>query len=79
VLETAVRCQTRTDDEDGPDAVVEIAGYPLTDNITSLVCFRECLIGVHIDDFSQSLLLVCGIQSYLGQPEKRSGPFRRLW
>ena len=79
MLETVVRSQTRTDDEDEPDAVVEIAGYPLTDKIAGLVCFRECLVGVHIDDFSQSLLLVCGIQRYLALPEKRSGPFRRLW
>ena len=78
MLETVVRCKTRTDDEDEPDAVVEVASYPLSDNITGLVGFRESLVGVHIDDFCQSLLLVCGIQSYLALPEKRSGPFRRL-
>lgn len=79
MLETVVKCKRWTDDEDEPDAVVEIAGYPLTDNVTGLVCFRERLVGVHIDDFCQSLLLVWGILSYLAVPEKRSGPFRRLW
>ena len=62
-----------------PDTVIEIAGHPLSDNVTGLVCFCKCLVVVDVDDFRQCLLLVYGILSYLTQPEKQSGPFKRLW
>ena len=43
-----------------PDAVVEVAGYPLADEIARLVGFDKGLVGVHVGDVVESIAVDCG-------------------
>lgn len=61
-----------------PDTVIEITGHPLSNDIASLVCFDKSLVIVHIDDISESLLLVWIRTELLGASIRAKRTFQAL-
>lgn len=48
------------EERDVPDAVIEVAGDALADEVASLFRFHKCLVGVHIWDVVEGIPVDCG-------------------
>lgn len=66
-------------ERDIPDAVVEVAGDALADEIAGLVCFYKGLVGVDVWDVMKGIAVDCGGGEWRRVGRRRGAPFCFLW